>query len=171
LLQTPTYEASVRILIGQKNPDTRVSSLAGDVQGLQQLTPTIAKAVTTFPVAQAVTEQLDLPTESASSLLKNLTAKQETGTMFIRISYTDADPERSEEIANSTAEVFSKQVSELSPGGNTITATVWEPATLPQTPVTPNPLRNSLLALGVGIVLGVVLAFLLEYRDSHRDFA
>jgi capsular exopolysaccharide synthesis family protein len=58
----------------------------------------------------------------------------------------------------------------VSVGANAITATVWEPATLPETPVSPDPIRNGIIALVMGSLLGVVLAFLLEYvNDSWNS--
>jgi succinoglycan biosynthesis transport protein ExoP len=62
--------------------------------------------------------------------------------------------------------VFSEQVSEVSPSASAITATVWERAETPEVPVSPNPVRNGFLALVLGLMLGVGLAFLLEYLDD-----
>jgi capsular polysaccharide biosynthesis protein len=47
-----------------------------------------------------------------------------------------------------------------------VSATVVEQAALPDNPVSPQPIRNGLLALMAGLVLGLMLAFLLEYRDD-----
>ena len=64
LLQTPTYETSVLIQVGQKT--TGDTPFAPDVADLQELTLTVAKAVPTTPVAEAVVERLeDLPEGSA----------------------------------------------------------------------------------------------------------
>jgi protein tyrosine kinase modulator len=161
LLQTPTYEASAQILVGQKA--TSVGNLSSDVSGLQELALTVAKAVPTTPVAEAVVDRLDLPKGSAGEVLKNTTAEPEPGTMFVSVSYKDTDPQRAQLIANTIGQVLSEKISEVSPGANAITARVWEPATLPQSPVSPDPKRNVIIALALGIVFGVVLAFLLEY--------
>ncbi len=42
-------------------------------------------------------------------------------------------------------------------------AMVWEQAWVPDEPVSPKPVRNGLVALGAGVMLGVALAFLPEY--------
>ena len=62
--------------------------------------------------------------------------------------------------------MFSEQVSEVSPSANAVTATVWERAVVPDEPVSPRPLRDGLLALVMGLMIGVGLAFLLEYFDD-----
>jgi capsular polysaccharide biosynthesis protein len=89
--------------------------------------------------------------------------------MFIEVSYRDTDPQRAQQIVNTVGEVFSDQVSNVSPSASAITATVWEPAVLPETPVSPNVLRNVVLALVLGLLLGVGLAFLLERFDDSWD--
>ncbi len=65
--------------------------------------------------------------------------------------------------------MFSEQVSDLSPNVGGVTATVWEQATLPQSPVSPNPARNGVVALALGILLGAGLALLLELLDDSWD--
>lgn len=167
LLQPPTYEASIKILVGQKS--TADTSLSGDVSGLQELTLTVARLVPTTPVAQAVVEQLNLPKGSAGEVLRNMSVQQDPGTMVIDVSYKASDPERAQQIANAIGQVVSKKISEVSLGANAITARVWEPATLPQTPVSPDPVRNSIIALVLGGLLGVALAFLLESVDDSWD--
>jgi capsular polysaccharide biosynthesis protein len=95
-----------------------------------------------------------------------MNVEQIPNTQFIRVSYTDTDPERARRVANAVGEVFSQRISEVSPSANSITATVWEQAATPAEPVSPNPVRNGLLALALGLMLGVGLAFLLEYLDD-----
>jgi capsular polysaccharide biosynthesis protein len=62
--------------------------------------------------------------------------------------------------------VSSERISQASAGANNITVTVWERATVPNSPVAPDPVQNSLLALGLGLMLGIGLALLLEYLDD-----
>ncbi len=169
LLQTPVYQASIQILIGQENVENAPNNLGGDIQGLQNMTQTMADAVGTRPVAQAVIEELDLAQTDVETLLDNLYVQPNPGTMFIEVSYYDPDPARAQQIADAFGEVFSSQVSEVSPSAYAITATVWEQAVLPDTPVSPNPLRNGAVALVLGLFLGIGLAFLLEFLDDSWD--
>ncbi len=179
LTQVPTYQASVKILVGQKS--TESANLSGDVSGLQDLTLTVANGADTLPVAQAAVEQLNLPEQSAGEVLGNMSAEPQPGTMFVDISYASSNPQEAQLTANAIGQALSEKVSEVSLGANAITATVWAPATLPQDPVSPDPLRNTLVALVLGSLLGVALAFLLEYvkgfgtlmneiRETETDF-
>ena len=165
LLRTPTYEATIKVLVGQKQMSEVPGSLAGDVQGLQQLTQTMAEVLPTRPVAEAVISRLDLEL-SPEELLENLSVEQVDATQVIEVSYEDENRERAKQIADTVGTVFSKQVSEVSPSTNAITATVWEEAALPDSPASPNPLRDGLLALILGSMLGLGLAFLLEILDD-----
>jgi capsular polysaccharide biosynthesis protein len=167
LLQPPTYEASVKILVGQER--TEIANLGGEISGLQEVTLTGARAVSTMPVAQGVVEQLNLPEDSAQEVLKNVIVEPEPGTMFVNVTYRSSEPERAQLIANAIGQVVSQKISEVSLGANAITATVWEPATLPENPVSPDPVRNSIIALVLGGLLGVLLAILLENVDNSWD--
>jgi non-specific protein-tyrosine kinase len=53
------------------------------------------------------------------------------------------------------------QIGDISPG-----AVVLSPASVPSTPVAPQPLRNAAEAGAGGVILGVALAFLMEYLDN-----
>lgn len=162
LLQTPQYEASIKLLVGREGG---ISENPQDVLGLQQLALTMAEAVVSRPVAEDVIQQLGLRTDS-EEVLENLSVELIPDTQFIQVSYTDADPERAKRIVNTTGAVFSQRVGNVSESASAITANVWESAVTPSAPVSPDPLRNSVLAMFLGIFVGLGLAFLLEYLDD-----
>lgn len=166
LLQQPTYEASVKLLVGQERGGDSGGNLGNEVQGLQQIGETMVEAVGTRPVAQAAIDKLGLTT-TPELLLENLNAEQVGGSQFIEVSYKDPDPETAQRVANVVGDTFSERVSEVSPSASAITATVWERAVAPDFPVSPDPVRNVLLALVLGLMLGVGLAFLLDHLDDN----
>jgi capsular polysaccharide biosynthesis protein len=70
-------------------------------------------------------------------------------------------------VTNTVAEVFSDRIYEASSSTTgSVSATVWDRASVPTQPVSPNTRRDALLGLLLGAMLGVGLAFLLEYRDG-----
>jgi capsular exopolysaccharide synthesis family protein len=159
---TPMYESSVKLLVGQ---DQGITETPSDVIGLQQLTVTMAEGVSSRRIAEAVIQQHDLqmtPTE----FLDRLSVEQIAATQYILVSYRDPDPQRAQLVANTIGEEFSQQISKVGPSANAITATVWDRANLPQSPVSPNLLLNVSLALFLGILLGTGLVFLLEFLDD-----
>jgi len=162
LAQTPQYEATARILI---EPEQGDPVTGGTGQGLQELIPTVADLVSTRPIADAVIQELDLQM-TAGELLRNLTVRQVESTQSIEISYRSSDSEMASDIANAVAGTVSARISERNLGAGAITVTVWERAVAPDAPVSPDPVRNGLLALAIGLLLGLGVAFFLEYLDD-----
>jgi len=171
IMLTPTYEASIRILVGQEqNSEQAGSDLQNVVMGLQQLTQTVAEDIKSRPVADAVIQRLSLPT-TAEDFLAHLRVEQVPRTQLIQVYYSDSSPEKAQQVANTIGEVYSEEVSEVSPSANNaITATVREGAEAPDEPVSPNIVLNSGLGLIVGLMLGIGVAFFGEYlNDSWRS--
>ncbi len=78
-------------------------------------------------------------------------------------SYLSTNPAEAQEVANAVGEEFSDLAVAISPSANAITAEVWELAQTPDAPVSPEPLRTGLVALALGGIFGVGLAFMLEH--------
>ena len=162
LAQPPEYEASIKIIIGQGGKLTQDPVAQA---GLMDITDTMVVAVDTRPIAQGVIRKLGLD-ETPKEVLKNMTAQRIGATQFIEVSYTDFDPERAERVANTIGSVFSDEIAGISPGSDAITASVWEPATVPTSPEDPDPIRNGFLASVLGAMLGVGLALLFDYLST-----
>jgi receptor protein-tyrosine kinase len=165
LWQTPVYEASATLLLGQEQGEDQLPNLMGSIEGLQQLTHTMVQAVDSRPVAEDVIQRLDLEI-GPQQLLDNLSAEQVEDTQFLMLSYADTDPERAQRIVNAVGEVSAERFSESSASAENISVTTWDEATVPSAPVSPNITRNILLALGLGLLLGFALAFLMELLDD-----
>jgi len=169
LLQTPTYEASIKILVGQDiSNNGPPGSLDGTITGIQKLTDTMSEAVkSSRPIAEAVIDRFDLQT-TPESLLGLINARPIRQTQFIQIDYRDSSPETAQQVANAIGEEFVSQVSTLSPNVNGITATVWQEAVEPSTPISPKLGFNIAIALVLGLMLGMVLAFLVDYVRQQK---
>lgn len=170
LMQTPTYTASTTLVIGREDAVDEAegvpSSIVNDVQGLQQLTTTMAQVVQSRVMMEEVVQSLDLRV-SAEALQQNVVAEQVEETQIIDVWYTDTDPERAQVITNAIGEEFSQELSRLNPSGHAVSATILDEATLPEEGSGfPIPLRNIALGLALGLMLGVGLAFLMDYLNS-----
>ena len=75
-------------MVGQKEDSDTPIDLGVDIQGLQQLTQTVAKAIGTYPTAEEVIQELGLY-ESAEDFLGNLSVEQAGATQFIDRSRTN----------------------------------------------------------------------------------
>jgi len=167
-LQTPTYEASAQVWVDQKPGDqqTYVTGSGEEIQTLppkglgelQALTLEMVHAIDSRPVAEETIQRLGLRMEPAE-LLDNLTVEQVESTSFMVLSYQSPDPVEATRIVNTVGEVSSELISERTVGSQ-LTANVYEEASVPDSPVSPHPLRNGLLTLVIGLVLcvGTVVA-------------
>jgi len=144
LQQTPTYEASAQVLVGWQQE--------GQWQTLEYREPPLTlemmHAIDSRPVAEETLLRLGLQMDP-SELLDNLTVEQVENTSFIVLTYEGSDPYKAKQIVNTVGAVSS----ELTERSSTLTATVWEKASVPESPVSPHPLRNGLLTLVIGLVL------------------
>ena len=163
LEQTPTYQASIMILVGQERG---LGATPQDSGALQDMTPTMAEAIQSRPVAESVIERLDLQV-SPEYVLQNLSAEPVPETVFITVNYSDPNAKTAQRVAEAVGVAFSDRVEEATPKDSNITATIWEHAQTPGGPSSPNPVRNGVWALLLGLMLGVGLAFLLEYLDDR----
>lgn len=167
MTQTSSYESTLRVLVAQENTtEASVSNLSGTVEGLQQLTATLAEAAADRPVANEASERLDGQV-SPEQILANLSVEQVGETQFIEITYESSNPELTRRVAEAVGGSFSGQISEISPSMGNVTASVWSPASEATAAATPDPLVGTLMALLLGVTLGVALAFLLEYLDDR----
>jgi capsular polysaccharide biosynthesis protein len=167
LTETPRYEASSTLLIGQDKGIRGGIALESRVEGLQQLTQTVAAATESRPIAEETIERLELST-TPDVFLERLKAEPIEATQFIELSYTDTDPQRARVVTNAVGDVLSERVSEVGQGDSRITAILWERAPIPEEPESPNPLRDGLLALVSGLLIFVGLAVALPRVAALR---
>jgi capsular polysaccharide biosynthesis protein len=152
-LQTPTYEASAQVWVDQKQ-GAQQTNLAETVEGLQTIILAMIHAIDSRPVAEKAIQRLELEnTLTPAELLDNLTIEQVESTSFIVLTYEDTDPVEATKIVNTVGEVSSELISERSAAGSQLTAELYEEAVVPDSPVSPDPLRNGLLTLVIGLVL------------------
>ncbi len=161
LLQTPTYEASAHVLVGERSPaqgtgngKIQLIPLAPAPETLRALTQTMTDTIDSRPVAEEAIQRLELKM-SPAELLDNLTIEQDAGSSFIRLTYEGTNAAEATDIVNTVGEVSSERISEAGGAAFNLTASVYEKAREPDnpTPVSSNPLRNGLLTLVIGLVL------------------
>jgi capsular polysaccharide biosynthesis protein len=162
LQQTPTYEASAQVWVDAVSPANgkiQPIPLAPTPETLQTIILEMTHAIDSRPVAEETIQRLGLQMKPAE-LLDNLTIEQVEGTSFIVLTYEGTDPYKAKRIVNTVGKVSSERIPPISAVGSKYTATVWEKAAVPESPVSPHPLRNGLLALviGLGLCAGTVAA-------------
>jgi capsular polysaccharide biosynthesis protein len=160
-LTPPVYEASATAVV---SPTGKQDNLANGIEGLQVLAGEMAVVGLNRQMTEEVASaQEDL---SASALKENLVIAQIEGTRYLSFSYTDPDPDTARAVANDAARVFAREAPEASGMASEAQAKVSAFAVTPAALEGPDPLRVGLLALAVGLMLGIGLAFLLERLEA-----
>jgi capsular polysaccharide biosynthesis protein len=158
--RTPTYEASAKVMVEDQKEQSygKIHPIpnAPTHERVRQLIQTMTIVIDTHPVAEEVIRRLGLEV-SPDQLLNNLSIEQIESSQFIQLSYTDTDPARSAQVVNTVGEVSSERISPMSAAGSNFTANVWEKAAVPESPASPKPLRNGLIALVVTLALSAAL--------------
>ena len=160
---TPIYQSSTQILVSQEK--TEVNSFSSqDIQTNLQLINTYNVIIKSPAILSLVIDELDLNT-TAAALTNKITVSNAEDSQVVNITVQDPDPQRAVDIANKTAEVFQTQIKTLMQVNN---VSVLTPAILGDnpSPVKPDPMLNMAIAAVIGMMLGVGLAFLLEYLDT-----
>ena len=163
LSQHTVYEASATAVLepvwgGEWKVGTR-----GDIEFRERALEAM-EAIDNPAIAEEVIRRLGLDgSMEPAELSENLTVEEIEDTQFVQLSYRDANPLRAQRIANAVAKVASEEVGqEAFVYGLRIH--VLEEAALPNTPVSPKPLRNAALALIFGLMVGPVLAIWMDER-------
>jgi capsular polysaccharide biosynthesis protein len=162
LLQPPAYEASAMVVVSPKEGASAQENISNRIAGLQVLAREMAVAGLNRSMVEGIVRAQSGPNAvSASEVRQNLTVAQVEDTRFLSLSYTDADSDRAQAVANAAARVFAREAPKAS--GMATDASVGVSAYAPpQALEGPNPARNGVLAAVLGLMGGVGLAFLLE---------
>ncbi|PVE67186.1 YveK family protein [Priestia megaterium] len=160
---TPIYESKTQILVNQTKSDQQLYT-GNEVQTNVQLINTYNVIIKSPVILDRVKDELNLD-RSVENLNSQITVSSATNSQVVEITVKDPSPHLAAQIANKTAEVFKNQVSEIMKVDN---VSVLSKAEIKDdvSPVKPQPLLNIAIAIIVGLMVGVGLAFLLEYLDN-----
>lgn len=159
---TPIYQASTQILVNQKSED-QVYYNSQELQTSMQLINTYKKLISSPRILDIVANELSLDIDGKQ--LSGQVTVQTDDSQVVSISVQDANPQQAVDIANTIASVFTKEIVDIFEVNNV--SVLWTAdVTDAQAPVKPQPFLNIAIALVVGLMAGVGLAFLLEYLDN-----
>ena len=161
---TPIYQASTQILVNQQKSEQNTGLEMQEIQSNLQLINTYNVIIKSPAILTKVIEELDLKTTSAQ-LSNQLTVSNANDSQVVNISVQDENPRQAVAIANTVAEIFQQEVPVLM---NVDNVKILSPAIHSEnpSPIKPNKLINIAIALVIGLMVGVGIAFLLEYLDT-----
>lgn len=164
-LATKVYESSTQFFVSTTGASDSGALLQGSTF-TQQRVKSYAQLLTTPRVLDQVAQSTGV---GAPGLQDRVTATTPPDTVLIDVAVRDSDPEMAQQIAAAIAEVFPETVTELeSPSGTDtipVKVTLVQPPSLPDAPVSPQPVRNIALGLVLGLLAGLGVAVLREILD------
>lgn len=160
---TPIYEASTQLLVNQSKEEGQIYTQS-DVRTNIELINTYNVIITSPRILEPVIEELKL-NRSVAAVREQMSVGSEQDSQVVRITVQDESPALAVQLANTTANVFQREIVDIM---NVDNVSILSAAELSdnQTPVSPNPPLNMAIALVLGLMVGVGLAFLLEYLDN-----
>ncbi len=160
---TPIYQASTQILVNQSKDDQNTYNY-NEVQTNLQLINTYNVIIKSPAILDLVIDDLNLDI-TTNQLNSKINVQSEQNSQVVNISVQDSDPKLAADIANKTATIFEKEIKTIMKVDN-VSVLAKAEVIVNQSPIKPQPLMNIAIALVVGLMLGVGLAFLLEYLDN-----
>jgi capsular polysaccharide biosynthesis protein len=159
---TPIYQASTQILVNQAKTDQAFDYY--QVETNLQLINTYNVIIKSPVILDKVAEELDLDM-TGTQLSEMITVGSEKESQVVNLSVQNTDPKVAAQIANKTAEVFKKEIVNIMKIDN-ISVLSKADVTENPSPIKPQPLLNVAIAIVVGLMAGVGIAFLLEYFNN-----
>lgn len=160
---TPIYEASTEILVNQSS-DEAGELINQSVLTDLQLVNTYSGIIKSPVILDQVVDEMNLGITS-NLLDEKITVSNDEESQIVKLTVLDKNPKVAVEIANTTASIFENNIQEWM---NVDNVTIFSPAVLKGNPlpVSPYPMLNMGIAAVVGLMLGIGIAFFLEYLDT-----
>ncbi|MET3319945.1 UNVERIFIED_ORG: capsular polysaccharide biosynthesis protein [Peribacillus simplex] len=165
-LLTPVYQSSTQILVNQKQSKNQLDST--QIQSNIDMINTYSVIIKSPAILEKVIDDLELE-QSVDQLSQKITINSQEHSQVFSLTVQDSNPSKAVEIANAVSGTFQKEIKDIMNVDNVSILAKAEVKENP-TPVKPSPLLNIAIAVVVGLMAGIGLAFLLEYMDnSIRD--
>ena len=163
MVLTPIYQSTTQILINQAKQETTQYN-AQDIQTNLQLINTYNVIIKSPAILSKVIDKLDLDT-TTGALNSAITVNSVENSQVVTVAVEDPNPRQAVKIANTIASVFQDEIVNLMNVDNVNILAKAELAENPS-PIKPDPMLNMAIAGVIGLMLGVGVAFLLEYLDT-----
>jgi capsular polysaccharide biosynthesis protein len=161
----PVYQANTSLIVNERSNVAQSTAGVdiGQIQTNRSLAVTYAKIITSRAILQDTIDTLRLP-ETVKQLTDMTIVQVEGETEIISVSVKDKDPARAALIANTVASSFITQLPTLV--NRVENVSVIDRAVPVTDQVSPRPLLNIAVACVASLMLGVLLAFLVDYFDD-----
>lgn len=161
VLKKPMYISTTSLtLAGVDNEKATLT--ANDVSFNSKMVTTYQEVIRSRKVLEQVISNLKL-NKSVAELAGNITIKNVTDSIVLKISVTDENRTFAKDIANEVANVFSNEIKSMY---NIKNVMILDQAIISDRPYNMNYGKSVLLSFGVGVILAFVISFLMFYFDN-----
>lgn len=154
----PVYEASTTLIVSQSNNSGEAIS-KGDVDLSKSLIYTYAEMAKSNTVIDNTKKSLNIEELKSDSI----TVSPVRDTQILKITVRNTNPQLATDIANALVEEFTLEIARITKTEN---VSVVDVAKLPENPIKPNKLMNTVIAGVLGEMLILLVVFLKEYLDN-----
>mgnify|MGYP003583050572 FL=1 len=165
-LITPKYETDTQLVV-QSNQETLTNAnLQSDLTGNVMMVNTYKDLIKSDVVLDQVSLQLAKENGiqyTSNELNKMISVTQSQNSQMFSIRVISINAKEAMEIANKTAMIFKEKAVEILKVDK---VSIISPAKLQTTPVSPNKKLYLLIGAVIGLILGVMIVFLLEFLDK-----
>lgn len=162
-LLTPVYQSSTQILVNQKQA-SKYQLNSTQIQSNIAMINTYSVIIKSPAILEKVIDDLELE-QSVDQLSQKITINSQENSQVFSLTVQDSNPSKAVEIANAVSGTFQKEIKDIM---NVDNVSILAKAEVKENPVPtePSPLLNIAIAVVVGVMAGIGLAFLLEYMDN-----
>lgn len=159
---TPKYEASTQILVNQKNLSSQldVSQLRNNIELINTYSVIIKSPI----ILEKVIKKLDLK-QNVDQLNTNIFVNSQSDSQVFLLTVQDSEPDQAVKIANTISETFQQDIKGIMNIDNVNILARAELKDHP-VPISPKPIMNIAVGIVAGVLIGVGVAFLIEYFDN-----
>ncbi|MBL3645935.1 capsular biosynthesis protein [Bacillus sp. RHFB] len=161
-LLTPVYQSSTQILVNQKRSENQLDST--QIRSNIDMINTYSVIIKSPAILEKVIDELELD-QTVDQLSQKIMINSQENSQVFSLTVQDSNPSQAVEIANTVSEIFQKEIKDIMNVDNVSVLAKAEIKENPS-PVKPNPILNIAIAVVVGLMAGIGLAFLLEYMDN-----
>lgn len=166
-LLTPQYDSNATMIVNNststdnQNPQQDNVDF-GQIQANKALISTYSEIVKSRGIADKVISNLNLDMDYGE-FSEKVSIEPVKDTQIISVKVVDTIPERAQDIANETANIFKDSIGDIMKVDN---VQILDGATLPEGPSSPNIKKNTSIGIVLGLVLGVLIAIFKELSDK-----
>ena len=159
----PQYTSTTRIYVVNRNQTDKPGLTNQDLQAGAYLVKDYREIILSQDVLEKVVADQNL-TMDAKTLGKKVSVTVPADTRIVSISVRDGKPEEASRIANALREVAAQKIISVTRVSDVTTLEEARPAVSPSSP---NIRRNTILGVGVGASVVILLALLVELLDDR----